>query len=261
MRRGSQVIDMHTERLVVDSLPVEVRRNSRRKTRIGLSFDPAGVVVLEAPLGATRTELEAIVVEHGRWLRHRLGRIQEDATCVSVPRHVAGELLQYLGQAYELRVVEGRTWVARTETERQLPLFHDVRGIRGHITVSTPSDEPQRVGAALKRWYTREARQLFETTLQRFADLPWLNGVLPDWRVGFMRSQWGSCSASGRIALNTHLVKVPQSLIDYVTLHELCHLVHHDHSRRFNNLLGRHMPDWQDREVALGQYLPVLLHE
>jgi predicted metal-dependent hydrolase len=252
---------MRSERLIVDSLPVEVRRNSRRKTRIGMSFDPAGVVVLEAPLNASMRELEAIVVEHGRWLRHKLSSLQAEATCVSVPRHVDGELLQYLGQAYELRVVEGRTWVGRTETEQQLTLFHDVRGIRGLITVSTPSEAPERVRKALNRWYTREAARLFETTLERFSVLPWLEGRIPDFRVGFMRSQWGSCSASGRIALNTHLIKVPQSLIDYVVLHELCHLVHHDHSRRFNNLLGRHMPDWRDREAALGRYLPVLLHD
>ena len=261
MAKGSEVHDMRSERMVVDSLPVEVRRNSRRKTRIGLSFDPAGVVVLEAPLNASRRELEAIVVEHGRWLRHKLSRLQEEASCVSIPRHVAGELLQYLGHAYELRVVEGRTWVSRTETEQQLPLFHDVRGIRGQITVSSPSEEPGRVRKALNRWYTREAARVFEATLARYSVLPWLDGRIPEWRVGFMRSQWGSCSASGRIALNTHLIKVPPSLIDYVVVHELCHLVHHDHSRRFNNLLGRHLPDWRDREAALGRYLPVLLHD
>ena len=76
-----------------------------------------------------------------------------------------------------------------------------------------------------------------------------------------MRSQWGSCSASGRIALNTHLVKVPQRLLDYVLLHELCHLAHHDHSRRFYALMAAHMPDWERRRDELNAYMPVLLHE
>jgi hypothetical protein len=67
--------------------------------------------------------------------------------------------------------------------------------------------------------------------------LPWLRGRVPTWRHRFMRSQWGSCSLSGRISLNTHLIKTPPRLIAYVALHELCHLQHYDHSRRFYALM------------------------
>ena len=76
-----------------------------------------------------------------------------------------------------------------------------------------------------------------------------------------MRSQWGSCSLSGRISLNTHLVKTPPRLAEYVVLHELCHLRHHDHSPRFYALMERYMPDWRVRRSELDRYLPVLLQE
>ena len=61
--------------------------------------------------------------------------------------------------------------------------------------------------------------------------------------------------------MNTHLAKVPERLIDYVVLHELCHLVHHDHSHRFYGLMRTHMPDWESRRAELDAYLPLLLHE
>ncbi len=60
-----------------------------------------------------------------------------------------------------------------------------------------------------------------------------------------MKVQWGSCSPAGRITLNPHLVKAPRECIDYVLLHELCHLRHHNHSPQFYRSLDRHMPRWR----------------
>ncbi len=249
------------ERLTIDSIPVEVRRSSRRKTRIGLAFDPAGLVILEAPESATVDELQAVVKEHGRWLRHRLATVQDDAVCVATPSYANGELLQYLGEAYELVVDAGPRRISRKEKASQLRLFQDVRGVVGRITVRLPETSPASVKRALDRWYRREAELCFAESLDRFRVLPWMDDWCGEWRVRFMKSQWGSCSSSGRIVLNTHLVKAPVRLIDYVVLHELCHLVHHDHSHRFYGLMREHMPDWEARRQELDAYLPLLLHE
>lgn len=249
------------ERMTVDSIEVEVRRSRRRRTRIGLAFDPAGRVILEAPLDATTAELSAVVVEHRRWLRARLATLKEEAVCVSPPSYVSGELLQYLGEAYELVVEAGRRRVSRREKSGQQRLFRDVRGVVGSVVVRLPDTDPGQVKRVLDRWYRREAEQRFAERLHGFEGLPWLPAWSGDWGVRFMRSQWGSCSTTGRIVLNTHLVKVPERLIDYVVLHELCHLVHHDHSHRFYALMRVHMPDWEARRAELDAYLPVLVHD
>lgn len=250
-----------SEHFTIDAIPVEVRRNRRRKTRIGLAFDPAGRVILEAPLDATTEELTSVITEHGRWLKYRLASVQAEAACVGTPTYAEGELLQYLGEAYELAVVSGSAGVEREEREPQLRLFQDVRGIVGRITVSVPNSEPMHVKRVLKGWYLDEARGAVARSLERLVHLPWLGTWSGHWRVRYMRSQWGSCSVSGRIALNAHLVKVPERLIDYVVLHELCHLEHHDHSRKFYGLMRIHMPDWETRRAALDTYLPLLLDE
>jgi predicted metal-dependent hydrolase len=254
-------VQEQTAVLTVDGIPVEIRRSRRRKTRIGLAFDPSGVVILEAPMDATDEELASVIREHGRWLQHRLSTVQADATCIGTPRYTNGELLQYLGDAYELALEEGGARVLRQEKEPQLRLFHDVRGVVGTITVRVPEATPAHVQRVLKGWYADEARRLFGRSFERLAGLPWLVDWSGHWRTRFMRSQWGSCSTSGRIALNTHLVKVPERLIDYVVLHELCHLEHHDHSHRFYALMRSYMPDWEVRRQELDAYLPLLLHE
>ena len=140
---------------------MEVRRNRRRKTRIGLAFDPAGLVILEAPVDATEEELAAVISEHGRWLRHRLNTVQEDAVCIGTPSYQAGELVQYLGEAYELVLETGSAAVTLEEKDPQQRLFKDVRGIVGHLRVSAPQTTPEVVQRVLKGWYGDEARRLF----------------------------------------------------------------------------------------------------
>jgi len=63
--------------------------------------------------------------------------------------------------------------------------------------------------------------------------------------ITFNQTQWGSCSPTGQITLNPHLVKAPRNCIDYVLLHELCRIAEHNHSERFYRLLYGVMPQWE----------------
>jgi hypothetical protein len=71
--------------------------------------------------------------------------------------------------------------------------------------------------------------------------------------VRSMRKRWGSLSRNGRMTLNSRLIEAPQKCIEYVVVHELCHLIHHDHSPQFLKLLSRVMPDWEKRKARLEQ--------
>src|SRR5690606_33372808 len=73
----------------------------------------------------------------------------------------------------------------------------------------------------------------------------------PPMRILTMQTQWGSCSPNGRITLNPHLVKAPRECIDYVILHELCHIAEHNHSERFYRLMNQVMPKWEKTKERL----------
>jgi predicted metal-dependent hydrolase len=119
------------------------------------------------------------------------------------------------------------------------------------IVVTVPERSPPMVRAALEAWYRLRARELFADRLAAVAaPLRWVK-QLPPTRLQFMTVQWGSCSPSGRITLNPLLVKTPRECIDYVLLHELCHLLHHNHSPKFYQTLDRHMPRWREIKVKL----------
>ncbi len=76
----------------------------------------------------------------------------------------------------------------------------------------------------------------------------------PQIAMRVLETRWGSCSSPGRIALNLKLIQVPKVFIDYVVMHELCHLVEPNHSPAFYALLDRAMPDWRERKGRLDGY-------
>ncbi len=73
------------------------------------------------------------------------------------------------------------------------------------------------------------------------------------------RTRWGSCSANGNLSFNWRLVLAPFEVLDYVVVHELCHLREANHSRRFWRLVEARRPDWRDQKVWLDQHGPELL--
>ncbi|MCZ6710093.1 MAG: SprT family zinc-dependent metalloprotease [Gammaproteobacteria bacterium] len=248
-------------RLTIDGIEVEWRRNSRRRTRVGMAFDPSGFVIMDAPPNTNEDEIRTLVAEHYRWLRVRLDKVKESSVEVRALRYETGELIHYLGDAYRLDVVGGRTAQVELQmpADGQLPLLE--RTAFGELTVTSPDVSVEAVKGLLNEWMQAQADVVFVDRIAHWHELPWLGERLPVLRHMFMRSQWGSCSVDGKISLNTHLIKAPVTLVDYVILHELCHLRHHNHGKRFYALMSRHMPNWQRRRTQLDRFLPVLLQD
>ncbi len=132
----------------------------------------------------------------------------------------------------------------------QLKVIHDdtkpqgVKLLRGKLEVNALDANLESIQSHLKEWYRSRAKVIFEIRLQRILEQALWVGDKPEIRLVTMRIQWGNCSPSGVLTLNPHLVKAPTICIDYVILHELCHLVEYNHSERFYQLLNQVMPDW-----------------
>ena len=223
-----------------------VQRDHRRRTRVGIVIDPTGFVRIDAPRSAALDEIREIAREHGRWISRRLAQLSELGTYYVSPAFEQGELHHYLGSYFPLILKRhlGEPTVELTDTS---------------LVVNSRDHAVDAVKGVVNDWYRERADELLAKRMDRFVEtLSWLNGEAPIWRHRFMTSQWGSCSSTRRISLNTHLMKTPLELIDYVVLHELCHLKHLNHGRRFYSLMDRHMPDWQAKREALNHWMGVL---
>ncbi|WP_374568127.1 M48 family metallopeptidase [Ideonella sp.] len=209
------------------------RQPSRTVPSIAIHVEPDGHVLVDAPKAAPLAEVLAAVKKRSRWISRHVSAAKARLAHVLPREYVSGESLQYLGRRYRLKVIVNPA--AAVEAR--------MRG--AFIAVTVTEHVPATIRSALDDWYRQRARELFADRLAAVAaPLRWVKQV-PPFRLQFMTVQWGSCSPSGRITLNPLLVKAPRECIDYVLLHELCHLLHHNHSPKFYRTLDRHMPNWR----------------
>jgi predicted metal-dependent hydrolase len=215
------------------------RQLTRTVTRIAIHVDPDARVLVDAPDTAPLADVLTAVKKRARWISQHVDAARARLAHVLPREYVSGESLHYLGRRYRLKVIVN----AEAAVEARM------RG--AFITVTGPEHTPTTIKSTMDAWYRQRARELFADRLAAVAaPLRWVKQPPPT-RLQFMTVQWGSCSPSGRITLNPLLVKAPRECIDYVLLHELCHLLHHNHSPKFYRTLDRHMPNWRVVKVKL----------
>jgi predicted metal-dependent hydrolase len=211
----------------------QIRRSSRAR-RLRITVQPAGVEVV-APLGMREAEIVAFVHDNQRWIETKLEAIRRRLTAhPGSPRLVDGATIPFRGGWPRLRV---------TRSGRTRPLVrHD-----GDIWVELPDRLPaglheSEIERALTGWLRREARAEAQAASDRYGPR---YGLLPRGLViKAHRTLWGSCTASGIVNLNWRLILAPPAALDYVVVHELCHLRHRHHQPPFWRLVAEILPDY-----------------
>ena len=223
--------------------------HDRPKRKVAIHVYPDGSVQVDAPEGAGDSEIRDAVRKQARWVLKHVSDARQQREHVLARQYVSGESHFYLGRRHLLKVI-----VAPDE-------HATVKLLRGRLDVCCPKATPGLVKDLLRGWYRERAKEYLQNRLAIHADrLPWLSAT-PYWKLVPMQKQWGSCSPKGVISLNPHLVKAPRDCVDYVLLHELCHLREHNHSERYYQLLGQLMPEWKSVKVKLDGMAELLLNE
>ena len=215
-----------------EKIPYELRRSGRKT--LGITVTPNGQLKVTAPEKSPVDQVERVLRRRASWIRRQI-RETSALPPETPPREwVSGETHYYLGRQYRLRI--------RTS----YPLGVRLVGRFFQIGVKERGN-PEEVRQLMERWYLKHARSTFERRLQRIIETtPRLNlKKIPPLIVRRIRTRWGSCSAAGRILMNVDAVKLPSGCLDYVLMHELCHLKHADHGKAFWRHLDRCMPDWE----------------
>jgi predicted metal-dependent hydrolase len=231
---------------------VKKTHSEGRKRKITIKVYPNCKTIVTAPSDANRNDIHEAVMKRAKWIYDSLQEFRSHHAFVQPKQYVSGEMLFYLGRRYVLKVVEDPYDSSSVKMNRGKLL----------VTLKKFDDnKAAQVKSLVKHWYKIRAERIF---LERFAQLLpqaiWLESV-PQFRVLAMQKQWGSCSAKGNLMLNPHLVKAPKEGIDYVILHELCHIAEHNHSERFWRLLTQVMPNWKEVKSRLDEMAELYLNE
>lgn len=218
---GDQVIDF------------ELLESSSRSQKILIKVYADCRVVVSTPLNTDDKTIIEAVKQRSRWIYKQLREFREQSKFITPRQYKSGESHFYLGKQYQLKVIHDDTKPK------------GVKLLRGRLEVNTLDTDIESIKSHLNEWYRSRAKVIFEVRLRQILEKALWVEAKPDIRLMTMRTQWGNCSPSGVLTLNPHLVKAPTICIDYVILHELCHLAEHNHSDRFYQLLTQVMPDWE----------------
>jgi len=215
-----------------------IRRPKRRTASISVKRDNA--VVIRVPSNLPRECIEQLVRSKARWIHSRL-RFNEELRARYRPKeYVSGEAFSYLGRNYRLQVVEGEAGPACLD--------------RGRLRVCVPLNltgegKGQQIIRQITAWYQEHALKYLQEKTARYAGrmsvTPACVGI-----KGY-RSRWGSCHRDGRVYFNWRIIMAPHSVVDYVVVHELCHLIQHNHSSAYWRLVESILPDYREAKVWL----------
>jgi len=223
-------------------IPVEVGFRDRK--RLSISVHPDCSVTALAPAGRSMEQVLSHLKRRAAWIARQRRHFGQYQPLPAPKRFVAGETHLYLGRQYRLRIRKS----ADTSVKLSGQFFQ--------VQLPEPST-PQDVEALLVGWYRDHALQVFGDRLRRCASrIRTLEHHEIGVQIRSMKRRWGSCSKAGVITLNLELIKTPLHCVEYVIMHELCHLKVHDHGPAFFRLLGRCMPDWQSRKERLDSIVP-----
>lgn len=196
-------------------------------------------VVVSTPEGASNDAVLLAVKKRGRWIYEQLRDFRKQLEYTTPRQYISGESHYYLGKQYLLKVIEAPDHIQA------------VKLLRGRLEVSVRNTSSAKVKELLTQWYKARAKETFAKRLDALLEQALWVIERPPLRILTMQTQWGSCSPNGRITLNPHLVKAPRDCIDYVILHELCHIAEHNHSERFYRLVSQVMPMWERTKARL----------
>ncbi len=225
------------------SAMIEYRLGWAERESLSISVMPDGAVVVVAPKRASPPEVDARVAKRARWILRQQRRFAEFRPRTPNRRYVGGETHRYLGRQYRLRIDRG-------STDRVV-----LRSGRLVVETRQPRKRAQ-VRRLVEGWMRARARAVLRERFEAMGRVARALGIeMPGLTIRSMSKRWGSHTRAGRILLNQALIGGRRDWIDYVVVHELCHVVEPLHSPGFFRLMRRFMPDWQRRKEALDRAL------
>jgi predicted metal-dependent hydrolase len=215
---------------------------SRRRS-IGISVGPDTGVTVRAPYRTSMRTIENMVISKSAWIKKHLTNYK---SVVRIKNNIYlsnGSPVLFRGKEYPVRFIESKTYAIRL-------CDNDIEVRLKNI------EKREKAPIMLEKWYRVIAEEIFrkkfEELLIKYKNY---NFRPSEFKVRALKRRWGSCTSKGNITISSELVKLDEVYLEYVILHELCHLRHHNHGKEFYKLLSEVFPEWKRRRSELKKYI------
>jgi len=198
-----------------NELSIQVVRSRRRRKTSSIIISN-GIVKIVVPDQISDFTIKELINKRMPWIRKKL-KDELNITPVIVKEYVDGEIFTYLGNNYQLKSLVGSVSSVKVTSDS--------------IYVSLPKKSKENIKSLLEHWYEEKAIEILTEKTNRYAKII---GVSPTTiSVGDFKSKWGSCSIEGKISYNWKIIIAPHKILDYIVIHELCHMLEHNHSKEY----------------------------
>jgi predicted metal-dependent hydrolase len=233
---------MNSIRFGTQKIYFEIEKVKRRKT-VAIQVQTDAKVIVATPSSLADEEIRKIVSKRAGWIIERQKQVKRLESLILKKEFISGESFSYLGRQYRLKVI-----TLKTERDSQCKL------INGRFIVVINKNIPkegmsEQVKAKLLVWYLERAKEKINERINYYARLV---GKMPKKTIiASQGKRWGSCSHSGIIRMNWKIIMAPVSILDYVIVHELYHLLYPNHSTEFWRKVGSIIPDYKNKRQWL----------
>jgi len=222
------------------TIPYRLFQHDRKNMRIEVS--PAMEVFVKAPLWTDKDVIDKNLLKKALWITKQFVHFEQFYPKITPRKYISWETFFYLGKQYILKV--------EIVTGKQSVQLHE-----NYMIVYTKSAE--NIKKIIDKWYLEWAKYKFPSyTKKILEEFNQKYNILPQSvKIRTMQTRRGSCSKKWNITLNSELVKAPRGCIEYVMIHELCHLIEFNHTKAFYELQAKEMPDRQKWKNKLEKML------
>lgn len=216
---------------------------SRRRT-LSIHVSPFHGVIVRAPYTTSLKRIERFINQKTEWITSCLDSFKTLLRIDNQKGYSDGDQILLFGESYILRLVPVKDSSVRIREDRIIEIGHP------------GNNDPLLIRTILEKWFkiiaVKELNLRFSDALSKYKRY----GFSPSgFAVSTMKKRWGSCSSKGKIAISYDLIRLKGIYADYVIAHELCHLVHHNHSEKYYRLLTEVYPGWETVRKELRKYL------
>ncbi|WP_308640147.1 M48 family metallopeptidase [Paenibacillus silvisoli] len=191
--------------------------------KLSIQIEPSGLVTVKAPNGSSEEGIARAVKQHGDQIAARLDAIERAREAPQLKEYQEQGKFLHLGKFYRLQEL-----------------------------IDTTGLDEEELRLRLKKFYFASCKKVVLERIQGYQKQ--LKVAPKSIEIVESSTKWGSCSSGKQLTFNYRLAMAPVEVIDYVIVHELCHLTHMNHDRSFWRRVGSVMPDFKEKEAFLARY-------